>query len=101
MREPRTPTCRSCGTPIRYVRGESGSWIPVDREPDEELGNMLVEGGVAEVLSTTQLAAARAEGYSLYVSHFATCPRAHVHRRRTSRSVAADREASGQGALFA
>lgn len=94
------PTCRSCGAEIRFVRFANGRTMPVDREPDEELGNILVERGVAEVLTiTTQLAAVRAER-PLYVSHFATCRYAKVHRRRPTSSAAAKREEAGQGALF-
>lgn len=100
MTTERVPTCRSCGAEIRFVRFANGRTMPVDREPDEELGNILVERGVAEVLTTTtQLLAVRAER-PLYVSHFATCRYAKVHRRRRARATATPEEA-GQGALFA
>ena len=97
----RVPTCRSCGAEIRFLRAATGRPIPVDREPDADLGNGLIERGVATpITSTTQLVALRADGRDLYVSHFATCPRAHVHRRPAPTRAALEREGAGQGALF-
>jgi hypothetical protein len=96
-----SPTCRSCGAAIRFVRGPAGKPIPVDREPDEELSNIIVEHGIATVLTTTQLVSAREAGYELYVSHFATCPSVDRHRRRDRAARAERREEAGQEVLFA
>lgn len=59
--------------------------MPLDLEPDAERGNVLLAlvGGeeIATVLTDYELAMARANRDSLYLSHFATCPNASLHRR--------------------
>jgi hypothetical protein len=61
--------CRSCRTPILWLRTESGKAMPVDDRP----GEPLREGETFE--------AARARiGADAVVSHFATCPNAAAHR---------------------
>jgi hypothetical protein len=59
-------SCRACQTPLRFVKTEEGKIIPLDkRAPVYEV--------VADL--TGQVVARRA--YSIYVSHFSTCPKAN------------------------
>lgn len=93
-----TPTCRSCGAPIRWAVSEaSGKRIPLDLEPSDT-GNIVETGrthptGVPMIryLKKSQqpmmanLLALAVAGPELpaprYVTHFATCPNAEKHRK--------------------
>jgi hypothetical protein len=77
--------CRSCGQQIRFLRTESGRWIPVERS--ELNGNILVERGIARVIGGAELSQARDDGRPLFVSHFTTCPNAPAHRRRREKPL--------------
>jgi hypothetical protein len=61
---------------------EKGKRIPLDKEPHPN-GNVHVYDGTAYVLDKWNIADHKAEGGKLYVSHFATCPNATQHRKRT------------------
>jgi hypothetical protein len=60
--------------------------MPVNLEPHPD-GNVRIDeadmarGRKAYVLSLDARAEAQAKGEPLYLSHFATCPRAAAHRR--------------------
>lgn len=77
-------TCTTCDDPILFATTTDGESMPVDAEPHER-GNVLLtrQGGKlkAGVLGPGKAAGARAAGYKLHRSHFATCPHANVHRR--------------------
>lgn len=78
--------CRSCGAGIRWgAVAASGKNMPLDVEPHPD-GNVRIarDGFLLEVLGGVALPAARARGDELYRSHFATCPDAGAHRRRTA-----------------
>lgn len=83
--------CSTCGAQIRLVRAATGNYIPVDAQPSEDRGNIYTVRGVARVLGPEDAARAREEGYDLYLSHFATCPDAIAHRRRSHLHVVDDR----------
>lgn len=73
--------CRSCGASIEWARSAtSGRPVPLDPDPAER-GNVVVERDSAGELWATTVAGDQA-GPGLRVSHFATCPQAHQHRRR-------------------
>lgn len=76
---PTPSSCSSCGAPIEWAVTEHGKRIPLDLEPTPT-GNLVVVDGIARTLKPT------GEGWTLRVSHFATCPNAGVHRRRRSRA---------------
>ncbi len=81
----RSPLCRSCGQPIRFVATEKGSTMPLDLEPDEVKGNISVVKRVGYIIPADALPQARSDGSPLYVSHFATCPEADKHRKSQPR----------------
>jgi hypothetical protein len=74
--------CRSCRRVVQLATAaKSGKRIPLDVEPHDELGNILVDGhGRAHVFANAEKAeAARDEHPELemsdrYVSHYATSP---------------------------
>lgn len=79
--------CRSCGERIRFVRMKSGKSMPVN----ESLVNYKLEyngkdkivtpnGEIVSCISGVEIA--EADGYG-YVSHFATCPDARKHRKKS------------------
>lgn len=78
--------CSSCGEMIIFARNaKTGKTMPLDAEPNATRGNVYVTGAgktmAATVLSVALAQQFRAEGKLLYLSHFATCPRADRHRR--------------------
>lgn len=77
--------CRSCGARILFLKTEKGHMMPVDptlvRYARTEGGSEKVVTDDGKVVScTTNIAPEEAEGVG-YVSHFATCPNAHKHRK--------------------
>lgn len=83
------PKCRSCGAEIRWAKTPAGKAMPVDEKPAAGGNVALLEragGPIAVVLD----AAGNAPLESLqpspdaprYLSHFATCPSAGLHRRK-------------------
>lgn len=76
------PKCRSCKARIRWVRtAAKGKAMPLDPKPNEA-GNVAMRDGLAVVLGngSLDLAQARAEGETLWMSHWATCPYRERHR---------------------
>ncbi len=79
---PETSPCKSCGAPILWTVTAAGRRMPVDAEPSD-IGNIEVSGGLvlhATTIAGHDLVRARAVGFPLYLSHFATCPNASTHR---------------------
>lgn len=79
------PNCRSCGAEIKFIKlKRSGKWSPVD--PTKRT---IIEGRGIDVLVTESgevvhgMFASLDEGAnrSGYISHFATCPNANMHRK--------------------
>lgn len=77
-------TCRSCGAPILWAKGDSnaGKANPIDPEPVEN-GNIALTfpQHAYEELRARYLRKGDVRTPPLYVSHFATCPNAKGHRR--------------------
>lgn len=82
--------CRSCGAPIQWAETRKGRRIPLDPDPAED-GNVVIVKevrvgalyrNVADVLSAAALAALSPDRLR-FKSHFATCPNARSHRRKT------------------
>lgn len=78
------PNCRSCGAEIKFIKLKSGKWNPVD-----PIKRTMIEGAGKEILVTESgevvhgMFASLDEGAnrSGYISHFATCPNANMHRK--------------------
>ena len=75
--------CRSCGAEITWAKTLTGKRMPIDAEPDNAKGNLLLikSNGVGVLLPLAGLndearQAAERQRVPLYVSHFATCPQA-------------------------
>lgn len=80
-------TCSKCPATVKWVSHEKKigtetrtSRLIIDAEPSER-GNILVANGTGRVLTHQDLAAARAAGTPLHISHFATCPQAASFRK--------------------
>lgn len=76
--------CKTCGAKINWLRLKSGKWNPVDPgrvpyKPDEH-GNLTLITMDGEVVRGHLDIMSDQYGYT---SHFATCPQADAHRRRT------------------
>jgi hypothetical protein len=72
--------CRTCKAPIRWALTADGNAIPLDPEPSSR-GNLRFRADGEHVVIVPEEARATFVG-SLYLSHFATCPFADLHRRR-------------------
>jgi hypothetical protein len=68
--------CTSCGAEIFWARTINGVSMPLDinERPD---GNVVIE----KDLFGKEIARVVVAGKGTYVSHFATCPHADLHRR--------------------
>lgn len=77
---PRRGSCRSCGAAIYWALTGSGTSMPVDIEPVAGGNVRFVGPARVEVLGPIEV---ELEDGPLFVSHFATCPHADEHRRRT------------------
>ena len=75
--------CRSCRAEIKFIKLKSGKLIPVNSVKKRIIKG---EGNVRIVTESGDIVSGRydPEGDIVgYVSHFATCPNASKHRRRT------------------
>lgn len=70
--------CQSCGAPIFFAATGTGKRIPLDAEPTEDGNIVILDGEACVIPKGTYLA-----GKPQYRSHFATCPNAARHRRRS------------------
>lgn len=66
--------CRTCHEPIEWARTETGARIPLNLTASPDAANIVLEAGVARVV---------AAGAGTHIAHFATCPQAADHRRRS------------------
>lgn len=77
-----TAICRTCGAPILWAHTRHGMRLPVDPIP--------VSGGNLELIMDQPAGPVavyvEATDEIRHVSHFATCPDATRHRRRTKTS---------------
>lgn len=83
--------CEFCTRQVKWlVMAMSGNRNPLDPEPDRDRGNVYIMesgqgAGKGLQLSGPLLDAARNEGLTLYISHWATCPKADEARKRRQR----------------
>jgi len=93
--------CKSCGAEIRWIRMESGKLMPVD-PGQNRYDCMIIEGGPGEPDNIETCVTGDGKVYRGvimndpddpnypdtvigYRPHWATCPHADQHRRRTGR----------------
>jgi hypothetical protein len=64
-------TCRSCGAEIVWAKSEAGRAMPFDAKPETRwtLSRDRTDERIARTVPT-------------FVSHFATCPNADLHRSK-------------------
>ena len=76
--------CSSCGAKIRWAVTDSGRRMPINPDPDE-LGNLYVWRSVDGGLRACSVFAQGGfpSGAKRAMSHFATCPDAEKHRKRS------------------
>jgi len=72
--------CRGCGSPIRWEVTKAGKRMPLDADPVSE-GNVVVENGVARVLTKKEIQEGGIVG-DRFVSHHATCPEVSQFRKK-------------------
>lgn len=72
--------CRSCGAEIRWAKTPNGKTIPLDAKPRSDGKLAISDGGLVVTVGSAPF-----EGFTdeRYVSHFATCPNANIHRRKS------------------
>lgn len=80
--------CRSCNARIIFIKSTKGRFIPcnpiVTRYKKEEGGKEKIVLDTGEVVSCrTGVSTEEMDGIG-YVSHFATCPNAKMHRKGKS-----------------
>lgn len=66
-----TPTCRSCGQYVVWMKTQRGKNMPVDAESVDE-GNLDYDEDGKPLFDRKQ-----------HISHFDTCPNADEHRKRS------------------
>lgn len=72
-------TCSTCKAPIEWGHTASGERIPMDPQPVPGGNIRLIDGRAHVVGATIDLFDQDDDGVR-YVSHFATCPDASMHR---------------------
>ena len=80
-------TCRACGARMLFLKTKNGKTMPVDAEsvrfvPDLAGKNLYVLAD-GSVVHGAPPAPEDPDVHVGYISHFATCPKAHYFRRRT------------------
>ncbi len=86
MRLPEPKRCGSCGASVRWLVTHLGRAMPVDADP-VHTGNIVIESDdtTAGVHVRPHDPLLDDPGITRWVSHFATCPNAEQHRRKSSR----------------
>lgn len=78
--------CRSCGAPIMWIKTPLGKWMPVDEGLHEykrdENGKTTLVNDRGEVIRCSIEFEGKADG-SARLPHWATCPNADMHRKRS------------------
>jgi len=77
--------CRSCGARIFWATSVHGRAMPIDAEPSVTGTLFVSRSGVAVHCQSDHGLAATERGDPKYVSHFATCPGAELHRKKKTK----------------
>lgn len=76
--------CKSCGAEIKWIRMKSGKAMSVDEKPIPYRESF--SSGMKLVTKSGEIVQGFYDGTSKnfgYTSHFATCPNANHHRRKS------------------
>lgn len=76
-------TCRACPAAIRWVTTSAGRKMPIDAEPDEHKGNIIlkINSSGDDIAHYIDRKTSKVAG-PFYTSHFATCPEAQRFRKK-------------------
>lgn len=80
----KTEKCKSCGAPVLWLKHHQTMKLnPIDAAPDRN-GNLAIsrEKGLYRIATGNEIEIAKHEGKNLYISHFATCQDADLHRNK-------------------
>lgn len=77
-------TCKSCGSPIRWIKMRSGKYMPCDIKPvDYQLkpgGSQKIVTPAGDVVTCERVSAAQASGWG-YTPHWSTCKAPDTFRK--------------------
>lgn len=76
--------CRSCNAQVKWIRMQTGKYMPVDpylHTMIEGAGDTVLVTEEGSVIHGTLASYEEGANASGYISHFATCPNASQHRR--------------------
>ena len=82
----RTSHCRGCGKQIAFIKTEKGKTMPVDPEPEYFIPAggpntyVMIDGSIKRGRKPDD--GDKEESWIVYISHFATCPKADDFRKR-------------------
>lgn len=80
-------SCQKCSAPMMWKKTPAGKSNPLDPDPTPRGNVVLVEPDACRTLAGDELARAREEGVSLYLSHFVTCKFAAAFRKKPAPRV--------------
>ena len=90
--ELRSGRCKSCGTPIYWIKTLKGKWLPVNRRaimatPVQIGGHtfVLVDGSTVQALPEGAVRYDGVDSVIAFEAHFATCPDADAFRKKKRR----------------
>lgn len=90
--------CRQCGHSLLWIKTEAGKPIPLDPNPVEYGGNIVLRDNVAHVLKKGE---PTDPDEPRYRAHFVTCPVANANRKKiAAEKKEADRKAAEPPSLF-
>jgi len=90
--------CRLCNHSIRWLKTPAGKSIPVDPQPAQFGGNIVIRDGLAVVLKKDEEAY---DDEEVFRSHFVTCTVAIANRKKIAREKKeAERKAKEPPSLF-
>jgi hypothetical protein len=92
MSKPDRNRCRGCGKLLKFIRTPAGKWEPCNPElvrPDGKQMLVFNDGTVGKTHPRIQFG---------FISHFATCPRAELFKRKKPKTT--KKAASVAGRLF-
>jgi len=82
--------CRGCGEHMEFITSVKGHRIPVDPEPVQfDVGSVLDATYVSRSGVVFGKGSIVQNGDPLYISHFATCPKASDFRKKQNKKTEA------------